>query len=61
MSPKFKRIMQSTLAPAFGVQSHRNRAKDSDEGNAGWFLAAGIPFTVIFIVTVLPVVNLVVA
>ena len=53
--------MQSTLAAAFGVQSHRNRAKDSDEGNAGWFLAAGIPFTVIFIVTVLPVVNLVVA
>ena len=61
MSWKFKRFMQSTLAAAFGAQSHRNRAKDSDEGNAGWFLAAGIPFTVIFIVTVLPVVNLVVA
>ena len=61
MPSKFKRILQSTLAAAFGVQSQRNREKDFEEGNAGWFILAGIIFTVVFIVTVLTVVNLVVA
>ncbi len=61
MSPKFKQILRSTLAAAFGVQSQQNRAKDFEEGNAGWFILAGIVFTVIFIFTVLTVVNLVVA
>ena len=61
MTSKFKQILQSTLAAAFGVQSQRNRAKDFEEGNAGWFILAGIIFTVVFIFTVLTVVNLVVA
>ena len=61
MSSKFKGILQSTLAAAFGVQSQQNRVKDFEEGNAGWFILAGIVFTVIFIFTVLTVVNLVVA
>lgn len=61
MSSKFKQILQSTLAAAFGVQSHKNRVQDSEEGNAGWFILAGITFTVVFIFTVLTVVNLVVA
>ena len=61
MSLKYKLILLSTLAAAFGVQSQRNRAKDFEEGNAGWFILAGIMFTMAFIVTVLTVVNLVVA
>ena len=61
MSSKFKQILQSTLAAAFGVQSQKNREKDFEEGTAGWFILAGIVFTVIFIFTVLTVVNLVVA
>ena len=61
MSSKFKQILQSTLAAAFGVQSYKNRVQDFEEGNAGWFILAGIIFTVVFIVTVLTVVNLVVA
>ena len=61
MSLKYKRIMLSTLAAAFGVQSQRNRAKDFEEGSAGWCILAGIMFTVVFIFTVLTVVNLVVA
>ena len=61
MSLKYKRIMLSTLAAAFGVQSQRNRAKDFEEGNAGWFILAGIILMVVFIFTVLTVVNLVVA
>jgi hypothetical protein len=60
MSLKYKRIMLSTLAAAFGVQSQRNRAKDFEEGNAGWFILAGIISTVVFIFTGLTVVNLVV-
>ncbi|MEC8001206.1 MAG: DUF2970 domain-containing protein [Pseudomonadota bacterium] len=60
MSSKFTQILQSILAAAFGVQSQRNRAKDFEEGNAGWFILAGIIFTVVFIFTVLTVVNLVV-
>ena len=60
ISSKFKQILRSTLAAAFGVQSQQNRAKDFEEGNAGWFILAGMVFTVIFIFTVLTVVNLVV-
>ena len=61
MSSKFERIMQSTLAAAFGVQSQRNRAKDFDGGNAGWFILSGIVFMVIFIFTVLAMVKRAVA
>ena len=61
MSLKYKRILLSTLAAALGVQSQSNRAKDFEEGNAGWFILAGIILTVVFIFTVLTVVNLVVA
>jgi hypothetical protein len=61
MSSKFKRILQSTLAAAFGVQSQKNRINDFEEGNAGWFILAGIIFTVMFVFTVLTVVNVVVA
>ena len=61
MSLKYTRILLSTLAAAVGVQSQRNRAKDFEEGNAGWFILAGIILMVVFIFTVLTVVNLVVA
>ena len=61
MSLKYKRILLSTLAAAFGIQSKRNRARDFEEGNAGWFILTGTIFTVVFIFTVLTVVNLVVA
>jgi hypothetical protein len=61
MSSKFKRILQSTLAAAFGVQSQKNRINDFEEGNAGWFILAGIIFTVMFVFAVLTVVNVVVA
>ena len=61
MSLKYKLILLSTLAAAFGIQSQRNRAKDLEEGNAGWFILVGIVFTVVLIFTVLTVVNLVVA
>ncbi|MEC7518010.1 MAG: DUF2970 domain-containing protein, partial [Pseudomonadota bacterium] len=58
MSSKFTQILQIAEAEAFGVQSQRNRAKDFGEGNAGWFILAGIIFTVVFVFTVLTAVNL---
>lgn len=61
MSLKYKRILLSTLAAAFGVLSQQNRATDFEEGNAGWFILAGVMFTVVFIFAVLTVVNLVVS
>ena len=59
MSSKFNRVLQSTLAAAFGVQSHKNRIQDFEEGHASWFILAGVMFTVVFVATVLTVVNLV--
>ena len=61
MSSKTIRIIQSTLAAAIGVQSKKNRERDFQEGNAGAFIAAGIIFTVLFIATVMTVVQLVTA
>ena len=55
------KIIQSTLAAAIGVQSKKNRERDFEEGNAGAFIAAGIIFTVLFIATVLGVVQWVLA
>ena len=46
---------------SFRRSNSANRAKDFEEENAGWFILAGIIFTVVFIFTVLAVVNLVVA
>ena len=59
MGSKTLRIIQSTLAAAIGVQSKENRERDFQEGNAGTFIAAGIIFTVLFIATVMTVVQLV--
>ena len=61
MSSKFARVIKGTLAAAFGVQSQKNRAQGFEEGNAGWFILAGIIFTAVFVATVLTVVNYVVA
>jgi len=60
MSLKYKWILLSTLAAAFGVQTQLNRATDFEEGNSGWFILAAVMFTVVFIFTVLTVVSLVV-
>ena len=43
------------------VRNKYQPRKDFEEGNAGWFILAGIIFTVVFVFTVLTVVNLVVA
>jgi hypothetical protein len=45
-------IILSTLAAAFGVQSSKNRERDFAKGNFKAYVASGIIFTVLFILTV---------
>ncbi|MFT4614812.1 MAG: hypothetical protein ACI9NT_001963 [Bacteroidia bacterium] len=52
-------VMSSVFAAGLGVQSREKRERDFKQGKAGTFIAAGIIFTLIFIVSVLTVVNLV--
>jgi len=53
-------LLKSTLSAAIGVQSNANREKDFKHGNIKTFVLAGIIFTILFIGTVVTVVNLVV-
>ncbi|MFU8816728.1 MAG: DUF2970 domain-containing protein [Pseudomonadales bacterium] len=52
-------IAFSTLAAAFGVQSSRNRQRDFSHGKASHFIAAGIIFTLLFVLAMVLLVNLV--
>lgn len=56
---RLKNLLQSVLAAALGVQSNKNRERDFKEGSAGTFIIAGVLFTVIFVASVLAVVQLV--
>ena len=53
------RIILSTLAAAFGVQSNRNREQDFTHGNIYVYIVSGLVFTVIFIVAIAMIVNFV--
>ena len=50
---------KSVVSAAFGVQSTANRERDFTGGTAAPFIIAGIVFTVLFILTIIGVVNLV--
>lgn len=52
-------VVASVFAAGLGVQSSKNRERDFKQGRAGVFIAAGIVFTLLFIGTVLTVVQLV--
>lgn len=56
---RLKNLLQSVLAAALGVQSNKNRERDFKEGSAGTFIIAGVLFTVVFVASVLAVVQLV--
>lgn len=57
--PRFWDIIISTIAAAFGVQSRKNHERDFKGGNIYAYIAAGVIFTVLFVLAVLFVVNLV--
>lgn len=57
----FFSIVKSVAAAAFGVQSPANRKRDFSKGNIWVFIAAGIVFTAIFVISVISIVRLVLA
>ena len=52
-------IISSVFAAGLGVQSSKNRERDFQQGHGGIFIAAGIVFTLLFIGTLVSVVQLV--
>jgi hypothetical protein len=52
-------VIGSVLAAGLGVQSSKNRERDFKQGRLGVFIAAGIMFTLLFIVIVIFVVQMV--
>lgn len=57
----FLEVLGSTLAAAIGVQSKKNKERDFTRGNVMQFIAAGVVFTVVFVVGMIIIVNLVLA
>lgn len=58
-APGLRQIVASVFAAAFGVQSSKNRERDFKYGKAIYFIAAGIIFTTLFVLTIVLVVKLV--
>lgn len=57
--PGFWHIVLTTMAAAFGVQSRKNHETDFKRGNIYTYIAAGVIFTVLFIIGVAIVVSMV--
>ncbi len=55
------RLILSTLAAAIGVQSKKNLEADFQQKSALPFIAAGIVFTILFVVLLVGVVKIVLA
>ncbi len=57
--PSILEVALSVIAAAFGVQNSKNRERDFTTGNPVVFIAAGLIFTILFVLTIIGVVNLV--
>ncbi len=57
--PGFWEVVMSVLAAALGVQTSKNRERDFTTGNPLVFIAAGLIFTILFVLTLIGVVNLI--
>lgn len=55
--PGFLQVVLSTLAAAIGVQSNKNRERDFRSGSIKAYVAAGIIFTTLFVLTLVLVVR----
>jgi len=55
--PSFGQVVLSTLAAAIGVQSNKNRERDFKGGSLKTYIAAGIIFTAVFVLTLVVVVK----
>jgi len=56
--PSFWQICFSVLAAMFGVQSEKSRARDFTQGNPWPYIAIGIGFIIIFVISISLVVRL---
>ncbi len=54
-------VISSVFAAGLGVQSSRNRERDFKQGRFGVFIAAGLIFTLLFIVAVVAIVKIVIS
>lgn len=57
----FFSVLKSVGAAAFGVQSPANRKRDFTKGNIWVFIAAGVIFTLLFVMIVVTVVRVILA
>lgn len=55
--PSFGQVALSTLAAAIGVQSNKNRERDFKGGSIKTYVAAGLIFTALFVITLVLVVK----
>ncbi len=55
--PGFLNIVQSVIAAMFGVQSDSNREQDFTHGKASDYIIAGIIGVILFVLTILWLVN----
>ena len=55
----FLQLMKSTMSAFIGVQSNANRERDFKHGKIGHFIAIGLLFGLLFVLTLLGVVQLV--
>ncbi len=58
--PSWRRIMLSTFAAAFGVQSDQNRQHDFQQKSIVPFLVAGVVFTLVFLLALIFIVSMIV-
>ncbi|HIG44269.1 MAG: DUF2970 domain-containing protein [bacterium] len=59
--PTFLQIALSVVAAAFGVQTQANQERDFANGKPIVFIIGGLVFTLLFVLSIIGVVNLVLA
>lgn len=59
--PNFAKVLLSVCAAAFGVQKRENLEADFKQSSPMPFIAAGIIFTVVFVLTLVVIVKIVLA
>ena len=57
--PSLAQVIMSVLAAALGVQTEENRQRDFASGNPLVYIAGGLIFTVLFVLTLVGIVQLV--
>jgi len=58
-SPSILKVIFSVIAAAFGVQTGKNSERDFSTGKPLVFIAAGLIFAILFVITIIGIVSLV--